>query len=96
MNAIKTARKFIESEPTDPDAAVLSDLALALEAETVFDLSRLYEMNLEHFELAMEVMRDWRLDRYYEGKAKLLAISMRLREIEGEGQSESDEAAPGH
>ena len=84
MNAIKTARKFIESEPEHPDAAVLSAFVLALESETTFPLGQLYEMDLEHFDLAVEVMREWRLDRYYKGKAKLLSVSMQVREPERE------------
>jgi hypothetical protein len=82
MNAIKSARKFIESEPEHPDAEALSALVLALESETPFPLGRLYEMELDHFELALAVLGQWRLDRYYSGKAKLLMISMQRGELE--------------
>lgn len=84
MNAIKTARQFIESEPEHADAVTLSELVLALESEATFPLQRLYDMDLQHFELALEVLRQWRLDRYYKGKTKLFAVSMQLRDAQGE------------
>jgi hypothetical protein len=31
----------------------------------------LYELDLEAFELAIELMRDWRLDRYYAARLRL-------------------------
>ncbi|HVZ42882.1 MAG TPA: hypothetical protein VHA82_03645 [Ramlibacter sp.] len=81
MIAIKAARKFIESHPTDPDAAILADLVLALENESVFSLGTLYRLRPDQFELAMSILNDWRIDRYYIGKAKLFDISWQHREL---------------
>lgn len=85
MNAIKTARQFIENQPEHADAAALSALVLALESEMEFPLRRLYDLQLENFELALEILGEWRLDRYYKGKAKLFSVSMQLQEQQGEG-----------
>lgn len=83
MNAIKRARRFIEQVPQDPAAQVLSGLVLALETEHSFQISDLYGLDLEHFELAIEILKEWRLDRYYAGKAKLFDLSLQVSELAG-------------
>ena len=35
-------------------------------------MHRLYQLDLKDFDLAIEVLQEWRLDRYYEGKTKLI------------------------
>lgn len=78
MRAIKKARRFIEAQPEQSAAIVLSRLVVALESETPFDLSELYRIDYKSFELALKVIAEWRLDRYYCGKAKLLGASVQL------------------
>lgn len=78
MRAIKKARRFIEAQPDQPAAIVLSRLVVALESETPFDLSELYRIDYKSFELALAVIAEWRLDRYYTGKAKLLGASIQV------------------
>lgn len=81
MNAIKKARKFIADEPANPNAKVLSRLVLSLESEQPFAVNELYGLDFDTFELALEVLKDWRLDRYYVGKAKLIDLSMQVSEL---------------
>ena len=81
MNAIKKARKFIADEPANPNAKVLSRLVLSLESEQPFAVNELYGMDFDSFELALEVLKDWRLDRYYIGKAKLIDLSMQVSDL---------------
>ena len=81
MNAIKRARLFIEQGPNEPAALVLSRLVLALETEHSFAISDIYQLDLEHFELAIEILKEWRLDRYYAGKAKLFDLSLQVSEM---------------
>lgn len=81
MNAIKEARRYIERRPPeDPAARTLAALVLALETDRGFDLSSLYALDYKSFDMAIEVLRDWRLDRYYAGKAKLFDLSMQVHE----------------
>lgn len=75
MHAIKKARKFISDHPEKPDAKTLAKLAVALQANEAFPLNELYEMKLETFDLAVEVLKDWRLDRYYSGKERLVEVA---------------------
>jgi hypothetical protein len=78
MNAIKKARKLIESEPLSDTARTLARLVRALESEEPFALADLYLLDFDNFSLAIEVLKEWRLDRYYMGKAKLLDISIQM------------------
>ena len=75
MNSIKTARKLLVREPESDVAKTLSRLVLALEQDAEFRLADLYTFDLEHFDLALKIMEEWRIDRYYAGKAKLFAVS---------------------
>jgi hypothetical protein len=35
-----------------------------------FLVKDLYQLDIQEFDLAMEVLKDWRIDRFYLGKAK--------------------------
>lgn len=95
MKPHKQARKFIAAEPGHPAARTLAALVLALEQETAFDLAALYRLDLEQFEMALELMRDWRLERYTAGKARLLDIAVHLHELDGAVPSEGPAAGAG-
>ncbi len=81
MLAIKKARKLIEAKPTDEASVALADLVLALETEQSYPLHRLYDLDYKRFELAMEILAEWRLDRYYASKIKLIDASNQAREM---------------
>ena len=83
MNAIKRARRFIERNPNARPAVVLSQLVLALESDRSFELAALYELDLEMFDLAIDILKEWRLDRYYAGKAKLFDLSLQMSHFDG-------------
>jgi len=76
MQAVKTVRKLIESEPDSPRASVLAALVLALESEKPFNLTGLYSLAYDDFELALKLMQEWRLDRYFSAKYRLLDASL--------------------
>jgi flagellar biosynthesis/type III secretory pathway protein FliH len=71
MRAIKEARHLIEKSPNDESAQILARLVLALETEVNFVVADIYRLNRAHFELALNILQEWRLDRYYAGKARL-------------------------
>lgn len=81
MLALKKARKQIEKNPTEPASETLSQLVLALESETPFPLADLYQLEFEHFTLALELLSEWRLDRYYTSKLRLLDLSVQLDDM---------------
>ena len=76
MRAIKKIRKQITNKISDKSSLVLANLVLCLEEENAFNLNELYELSMNDFELALDLLKDWRLDRFYEGKAKLLDIAL--------------------
>lgn len=78
MNAIKEARHIIRSEPESEAARTLAHLAVSLESEADFPLTSLYALDLKTFGLAMKILDEWRLDRYYAQKGKLLNMSQQL------------------
>ena len=81
MRALKKARKLIESRPDTQEAITLSTLVVALESEQLFKLSDLYQLDYDDFGLAMEVMTEWRLDRCYASKARLLGASVQAGDL---------------
>jgi hypothetical protein len=85
MRALKQARKLIEKKPESAAAQTLSALVVALESETPFALNSLYQLDYDEFELAMDVLKEWRLDRYYSSKVRLLDLSVHLEEMRAQG-----------
>lgn len=88
MRALKKARKLIEKHHGKPSADIVSRLVLALESDTPFPLSDLYKLDYDDFGLAMEVMAEWRLDRYYTSKAVLLDLSMQVSLQQGDSSKQ--------
>lgn len=84
MRALKKARKLIENQPGKPEAEILSRLVVALESETPYLLTELYQLDYDDFALALEVLTEWRLDRYYMSKVRLLDLSVQLGEMRKE------------
>lgn len=89
MRALKQARKLIEKKPESATAQTLSALVVALESETPFALQSLYLLDYDDFELAMDLLKEWRLDRYYSSKVRLLDLSVQVGEMQ-----QAAEAAP--
>lgn len=78
MNAIKHAKKIIANDPSTGVARTLADLVISLESGRAFELNRMYDLNMKEFELAIDILSEWRLDRYYAGKSKLLDLSIQV------------------
>lgn len=81
MNAIKEAKKLIAKDPFQPHAKTLTDLVVSLESREAFQLERLYALDLNHFDLAVQIVKEWRLDRYYAGKAKLYDFAVQANQL---------------
>ncbi len=81
MRALKQARKLIEKKPDTAAAKTLSGLVVALESDTPFALTSLYQLDYDDFELALDMIKEWRLDRYYSSKVRLLDLSVQVGEM---------------
>jgi len=87
MNAIKAIRKHLEKNPDAPSSKALARLVAALAEEKSYSLAELYAMDYDAFEMALDLLRDWRLDRYYAARLKLFdfALSTVIPEAGGNG-----------
>ena len=75
MRAVKKIKRIIEKNPQDQTSQVFSKLITSLAEEVDFSLKDLYLLDANEFQLAMEVLQEWRLDSYYMGKAKLFDVA---------------------
>jgi len=92
MNAIKAIRKHMERNPGAPSSKALARLVAALAAEKSYPLADLYAMDYDSFEMAMDLLRDWRLDRYYAARLKLFDFALNAV-IPDEGTNEGARVA---
>ncbi len=81
MLAIKKARKLIEANPSDSAAQIIAALVLALENETSISVAQLYALDDKRFGLALEILDEWRLDRHYASKLRLIDSSSLAQEL---------------
>jgi hypothetical protein len=75
MRAIKQVKKLIKDNPSSEVGQTFSKLILSLESDIQFAVKDLYSLDTSNFELAMEVLKDWRIDRFYIGKAKVFDMA---------------------
>jgi len=64
MDALNEAIKKIHAQPQDATSSTLSDLIKSLDSGEAFDLNKLYQLNYSDFSLAMNILKQWRLDSY--------------------------------
>ena len=81
MLAIKKARKLIEANPGDPAAQIIAAIVLALESESSISVAQLYKLDDKRFDLALEILNEWRLDRHYASKLRLLDSSTMVQAL---------------
>ena len=94
MKALKKARKLIENAPESNEARILSALVVALESEAAYPVNDLYKLNFDNFELALDLLKEWRLDRYYMSKVRLLDLSVQLGDMEKAAAAPAAKEAP--
>ncbi|MBM2884731.1 hypothetical protein JFK97_10060 [Chromobacterium phragmitis] len=85
MNAAKKIRRFIEEGHDPQQMHVLKELAAALEMGRSFDLSQLYDIDMRYFDVAIDLLKDWRFDHHISSRSKLL--EQLLTEIAPEQQT---------
>ncbi|MDD5330936.1 MAG: hypothetical protein PHX38_13115 [Sulfuricella sp.] len=71
MNTLKKVEKRLLKTPDETASQVFKDLIKALYQKDPFNLARIYELDYEDFELALAVLKDWRLDRFTKTKERL-------------------------
>ena len=81
MRAIKKIKRIIEKNPQDNESQIFSKLITSLAEEIDFSIKDLYELDNHNFQLAIEVLQEWRLDRFYMGKAKVFDVALQALEL---------------
>jgi hypothetical protein len=71
MNVLKRLEKHLKQGQGDGANPVFERLIRSLCLNSSFNLAELYELNYDDFELALEVLKNWRLDRYTKTKDRL-------------------------
>jgi hypothetical protein len=64
MDALQKVIRKIHEHSNQDSAAALKALVESLDKGAQFDLGRLYQLNYKDFELALELIKHWRLDSY--------------------------------
>ena len=66
MDALREAIARIQSDPYNATSSTLSEMitCLDLDAGAKFQISKLYQLNYSDFSLAIEILKQWRLDSY--------------------------------
>jgi hypothetical protein len=72
MNAAKRIRKFLVQNPEHPSSGILSRLVVSIGEESAISLDDLYALNYETFGYVLDLLKEWRLDRYNVSKLRLL------------------------
>ena len=72
LHLFKKVAKYVAKHPEASPTATLLELAVALETGAGFSFAKLYELDHLEFGLATGMIDDWRLDRYYMSKLRLL------------------------
>ena len=75
MDTLHRVIKKIHADPGHPTARTLRALIKSLDEGEQFDVNQLYQLNYSDFSLAMELLKQWRLDsfRYERGWASRAA-----------------------
>lgn len=63
-NAVKTIAKYIRNNPGSSGEEILRGLCAALESQEAFEIHRIYELDKKAFELALDLLEEWRFDRH--------------------------------
>jgi hypothetical protein len=63
-NAVKSIAKFIQKNPEDVATPILKELCAVLDTSGAFELGRLYDLDKKPFELAIDLLEEWRFDRH--------------------------------
>lgn len=78
MNALKKLERRINNAPGRPASLVFANLISSLYVKDDFRLAELYELDYEDFELALSLLKDWRLDRFTNTRERLRKIANSL------------------
>lgn len=72
MKAAKKIRQLIASCEDPGQVQVLKDLVLSLQLGRPFELKRLYDIDIHYFDMALDLLKEWRFDHYISSRSRLI------------------------
>ncbi len=81
MRAVKKLKKMIQDSPQSSQSKIYSKLILMLETEGDNPLKDIYTLDQEEFDLAISLLKEWRIDRFYVGKSKVFDVAFHANQL---------------
>jgi hypothetical protein len=78
MNALKRLERRLGKAPGQRASVVFASLISSLYVKDDFRLAELYDLDYEDFELALSLLKDWRLDRFTKTGERLRRVANSL------------------
>lgn len=72
MNAAKRIKKLMDAGADPQQLETLKQLVLALQLKQPYELHRLYDIDYPFFQIAMQLLEDWRLGHHIDARSKLV------------------------
>lgn len=63
-NAVKSIAKYVRKNEDEDASVILRELCEALETSKSYELAKLYDLKPKAFELALDLLSEWRFDRH--------------------------------
>lgn len=76
MHVITQIRRMLESDPLSPNSQVFARMVLSLEDDVPFRIGDLYALDYDRFQLAIALLDEWRVARFYGKKFRLMALAL--------------------
>lgn len=64
MKSLSYMQRKIKDNPSSPHSQFFRELLASLERGNPVAIGKMYDLSYKDFELALEILRDWRLHRY--------------------------------
>lgn len=74
MSKVKDLEKRLMNGSDDPSKAILKEVVKAMCLEEKLNMAILYELPLEDFQLAIDTLKRWRLDRYTKTRDRIMEL----------------------
>jgi len=81
MRAVKKLKKMIQDSPQSTQSKIYSKLILMLETEEDNPIKDIYKLDQDEFDLAIFLLKEWRIDRFYVGKSKVFDVAFQANEF---------------
>jgi hypothetical protein len=94
MNAAKKIRRLMDAGDSPEQVQVLKELAVALQMKESFNIDRLYQIDQRYFDVAMDLLKEWRFDHHIASRSKL--IDMLIFEAMPAVLTVNNESEPAH